>query len=594
MAGQVLYRKWRPQRFEEIIGQEHVTRTLQRALAAGRIAHAYLFAGPRGTGKTSTARILAKAVNCTGGPPLPCNTCPTCLAINEGRAVDLVEIDGASNRGIDEIRDLREKVRFAPSEARYKVYIIDESHMLTTEAFNALLKTLEEPPPHVIFVLATTEPHRIPPTVLSRCQRFDFRRVRVADIVRRLEDIVRAEGLQATRPALELIARSATGSVRDAESLLDQLLVYGREGTLDVDEVQTLLGMHGSEQVPLLVDALIAGDLSAALHLLQRLVDDGVDLRQFNRELVGYLRGLLFLAVTQDGADLLDVTYETLSEMRLRVQRTTASHLADWVRRFSLLDADLKAGWYGQLPFELALVEATLASTGPARRGEETPARPAVPVARGSRHDARSPGGVIPSVQTSPLGSGRAREDEPRRHTDEVSSPLPQPPLTGPASSPQATEGGEESLTLEQVLRVWPEVVESIRPVNPSVQALLHGYSCQPISVEGRVVVLGFRYEFHKGKIEEVRNRRIVEQALSRVLHGNYGIRCVLSENSRSPSGRRNGERQGQENPRIRAAANIFNARILGTTREAQVLAPGGQRAAPPQDDKEVEDAAGL
>ncbi len=554
MAGQVLYRKWRPQRFEEIIGQEHITRTLQRALASGRIAHAYLFAGPRGTGKTSTARILAKAVNCTGGPPLPCNTCPTCLAISEGRAVDLIEIDGASNRGIDEIRDLREKVRFAPSEARYKVYIIDESHMLTTEAFNALLKTLEEPPPHVIFVLATTEPHRIPPTVLSRCQRFDFRRVRTSDIVRRLEDIVRAEGLQATRPALELIARSATGSMRDAESLLDQLLVYGREGTLDETAVQALLGMRGSEQVPALVDALIAGDLPAALRLLQRLVDDGVDLRQLNRELVGYLRGLLFLAVTQDGADLLDVTGETLSEMRLQAQRTTVARLVDWVRRFSLLDADLKAGWYGQLPFELALVEATLPAAEPARPLESR--------------------GTTPPPSPRP---GPGRPPGPERRPDVV-SPSPPPP-SGATSPPPAEERTGGELTLEEVLRVWPEVVESIRPVNPSVQALLHGYSCQPIAVEGRVVVLGFRFEFHKGKIEEVRNRRIVEQALSKALHGNYGIRCVLSAGAsgsdarasgRPAEGRRNRERdQIQENPRIRAAANIFNARIVGVQHTA-------------------------
>ncbi|MGB9722446.1 MAG: DNA polymerase III subunit gamma/tau [Chloroflexia bacterium] len=558
MAGQVLYRKWRPQRFEEIIGQEHITRTLQRALAAGRIAHAYLFAGPRGTGKTSTARILAKAVNCTGGPPLPCNTCPTCLAINEGRAVDLIEIDGASNRGIDEIRDLREKVRFAPSEARYKVYIIDESHMLTAEAMGALLKTLEEPPPHVIFVLATTEPQRIPPTVLSRCQRFDFRRIRTSDIVRRLEDIARSEGIQATRPALELIARSATGSVRDAESLLDQLLVYGREGTLDVGEVQALLGMRGGEQVPLLVDALIAGDLPAALRLLQRLVDDGVDLRQFNRELVAYLRGLLFLAVTQDGADLLDVTDETLSEMRLRVQRTTVARLADWVRRFSLLDADLRAGWYGQLPFELALVEATLPVAGSPPRSEEPTARPA------GRSVAAPPQVSTSGRPASPAVRKSAAERRP------VTVPAP-PPSAERCTEPVEMESAGGPLTLEDVLRVWPEVVESIRPVDPSVQALLHG--CQPVAVEGRIVVLGFRYGFHKGKIEEVHNRRIVEQALSKALHGNSGIRCVLNE-----SAGRTSEGRQQENPRVRAAANIFNARIVGVL---------------PEGSEEVEDATG-
>jgi len=558
MAGQVLYRKWRPQRFEEVIGQEHVTRTLQRALAAGRIAHAYLFAGPRGTGKTTTARLLAKAVNCTGPAPHPCNTCPTCLAIQEGRAVDLIEIDAASNRGIDEIRDLRDKVRFAPAEARFKFYILDESHMLTTEAFNALLKTLEEPPEHVIFVLATTEPQRIPPTVLSRCQRFDFRRVRAADIVRRLREIVQAEGLQATPAALELIARSATGSMRDAESLLDQLLVYAREGTLDVAEVQALLGLRGDDQAPRLVDALIAGDIPAALRLVRGLVDDGVDLRQFNRELVQYLRGLLFLAVTRDGADLLDVSAETLEGMRAQVQRASAARLADWVRRFSLLDADLKAGWYGQLPLELALVEAVLPrESAPSREAPSPPGRPEerprdAAVARPPAGGAAMPAAVRPAPSLRPAGETSPSGSRP-------ASPVPE-------TAGQDTSGTSGPLTLEQVQAAWPHVVEEIRPVDPSVQALLHGSSCQPLDVEGRVVVLGFRYEFHKGKVEEVRNRRIVEQVLSKVLRGNYGIRCVLDESAVQAPGRRRqaADRQrAQQDPRVKAAANIFNARIV-------------------------------
>jgi DNA polymerase-3 subunit gamma/tau len=551
MAGQVLYRKWRPQRFEEIIGQEHVCRTLQRALQSDRIAHAYLFTGPRGTGKTSTARILAKAVNCTGGPPLPCNTCRTCMAINEGRAMDLIEIDGASNRGIDEIRDLRERVMFAPAEARYKVYVIDEAHMLTTEAFNALLKTLEEPPAHVIFILATTDPQRIPATVLSRCQRFDFRRVRVADIVQRLETIVQAESLQATRPALELVARNATGSMRDAESLLDQLLVYGRDGTLDVLEVQALLGMRGNEQAPQLVDALIAGDLSAGLHLVQRLVDDGVDLRQFNRGLVAYLRGLLFLAVTGDGADLLDVTAEDLTEMRARVQRTSAGRLASWVRRFSLLDADLKAGWYGQLPLELALVEAVIPPEEPSPQREPAPARsserPRAPAAPAAVAAAPSKGPARPA--------GVYAEGQPAPATERAGPPEGPAPAEGPA---------EGAVNLERVIEEWPHVVEGIRPLDPSVQALLHSSSCQPVAVEGRVVVLGFRYAFHKGKIEEARNRRMVEHVLSKVLQGNYGVRCVLNEGAALANRRRQAQRQQvQQDPRVKAAANIFNAKVV-------------------------------
>jgi DNA polymerase-3 subunit gamma/tau len=558
MAGQVLYRKWRPQRFEEIIGQEHVSRTLERALAAGRIAHAYLFAGPRGTGKTSTARILAKAVDCTGGPPFPCNTCPTCVAINEGRAMDLIEIDAASNRGIDEIRDLRDKVRFAPSEAKFKFYILDEAHMLTTEAFNALLKTLEEPPAHVIFVLATTEPQRIPPTILSRCQRFDFRRVRLADIVHHLEAIVQAEGLQATRPALELIARNATGSMRDAESLLDQLVVYARDGTLDVPEVQAILGIRGSEQVSLLVEALIGGDLPAALHLLQQAVDDGVDLRQFNRELVSYLRSLLFLAVTRDGADLLEVPREALEEMRARAQRTTAGRLTSWVRRFSLLDADLKAGWYGQLPMELALVEAVLPAEEPA------PSRGA-PAAEQSRSQQPGPSPQSAAPSTRPAAKGTVPAPRPAAQKPQPAPPRAEPPAPNPLETVETEDVGDSSIDLERLLEVWPLVVESVRPMDPSVQALLHSSYCRPVSVEGRIVVLGFRFDFHKGKIEEVRNRRIVEQVLSKVLKGSFGVRCVMDAASPGPNRRRqaNNRQQTPQDPRVRAAANIFNARIV-------------------------------
>src|SRR5512146_22591 len=243
MSGQALYRKWRSQTFDEIIAQEHVTRTLQNALRGGRVSHAYLFTGPRGTGKTSTARILAKALNCLAEDPAarPCNQCSICVGITEGRQLDLIEIDAASNRGIDEIRELRDKIGFRPSEARYKVYIIDEVHMLTKEAFNALLKTLEAPPPHAIFVLATTEPDRVPETVRSRCQRFDFRRVPTQKIAQHLGRILEAEGSRAAPEALLAIARRATGSMRDAISLLDQLLSYGDE-VIGLARVESVLG----------------------------------------------------------------------------------------------------------------------------------------------------------------------------------------------------------------------------------------------------------------------------------------------------------------------------------------------------------------
>ncbi|MER3461291.1 MAG: DNA polymerase III subunit gamma/tau, partial [candidate division GAL15 bacterium] len=260
MAHLSLYRRWRPQAFDDVVGQEAVTRTLRGALASGRISHAYLFSGYRGTGKTTTARILAKALNCQQGPtPDPCNRCAACRAIGEGSSLDVVELDAASNRGIDEIREIRERVRLAPAASRYKVYILDEAHMLTTEAENALLKTLEEPPPHVVFVLVTTEPHRLPTTILSRCQRFEFRRIPTALVVERLSRIAREEGLQATPGALQLIARAADGALRDAESILDQL-ASSAEGPITEADVVRLLGFVEDEVVDTVIRAVQEAD----------------------------------------------------------------------------------------------------------------------------------------------------------------------------------------------------------------------------------------------------------------------------------------------------------------------------------------------
>ena len=303
MTDQVFYRKWRPQAFSEVVGQEHVTTTLLNALASERVAHAYLFCGPRGTGKTSMGRILAKAVNCLrNGKGEPCNDCTMCSDIAQGRALDLIEIDAASNRGIDEIRSLREKVGFAPNTARRKVYIIDEVHMLTAPAFNALLKTLEEPPPHTIIVLATTESHKLPATIISRCQRFDLRRISRADVVRRLAQICESEGAEATEGALGLVARSAGGSLRDAENILEQLVV-GVGGTIDEEAVRAALGIGGREQMRALAHAAIERDLGKGLAALEEVGGAGFDLGQFHRELLTYLRGLMLLKAEAASVD---------------------------------------------------------------------------------------------------------------------------------------------------------------------------------------------------------------------------------------------------------------------------------------------------
>ena len=360
---QALYRKWRSQTFEEVVGQEHVTNTLLNALREERVAHAYLFAGPRGTGKTSTARILAKALNCTDEDAPPCNNCSLCTAINEGRLLDLIEIDAASNNSVDDIRELREKVGFQPSEARYKVYIIDEVHMLSSSAFNALLKTLEEPPPYARFVLATTEPHRIPATVLSRCQRFDFRRIPVAEITAHLSHIASHEGCNVDHAALQAIARSAQGCMRDAVSLLDQMTSYGgankdgEQPEINLEQVQQVLGTAASATVAEFVDVLASEDIAAGLQLVHQLLLQGASLHEFARQVVEHLRAVMHVQMVGDGALLEDRPPEPLETLQQQAKRIPASQTLRAIKRLSQAMAELKGEYQPQLPLELALVE---------------------------------------------------------------------------------------------------------------------------------------------------------------------------------------------------------------------------------------------
>src|SRR5512134_1596597 len=305
MAYQVIARKYRPQRFADVVGQEHVTQTLANAIAQKRIAHAYLFCGPRGTGKTTIARIFAKCLNCTGGPKLDfADDDPRCIEIAEGRSLDVIEIDGASNRGIDEIRELRETVKYAPATSKFKIYIIDEVHMLTKEAFNALLKTLEEPPAHVKFMFATTEPEKVLATILSRCQRFDLRRIPVALIVQHLAHIAKAEKVQIEEPALHAIARGADGGMRDAESALDQLISFCG-GRIAEADVLSMFGLTARSQVVALARAVLQGEAEKALRELNALAEHGKDLGRLLSDLLGHFRNLLLFQVSNGDVSLL-------------------------------------------------------------------------------------------------------------------------------------------------------------------------------------------------------------------------------------------------------------------------------------------------
>lgn len=362
MSSQALYRKWRPQQWDEVVGQDHVVQTLRHAIAHEHVAHAYLFSGPRGCGKTTSARLVAKGVNCLAPDPMqrPCNTCAHCMAVNEGRFLDLIEIDGASNNSVENIRELRDKINFSPGQGRYKVYIIDEVHMLSLGAFNALLKTLEEPPPHAIFILATTESYKVPATVGSRCQKFEFRRIPVADIVARLQGVCVHEGIAAETAALELVARQATGAMRDAESLLDQLIAAGSAATggqtaVTLAQAQALLGAALNQTVQGLTDALAVSDSAQGLRLIQTAVDAGADPRQLARQVVDYLRQLLLIRLG-NGA-LVDATSEVRAIMAQQAQGWAPPALLRAIRLFNTAVGETRTGWQPQLPLELAVLE---------------------------------------------------------------------------------------------------------------------------------------------------------------------------------------------------------------------------------------------
>ncbi len=356
----VLARRGRPQSFSEVVGQEHVTKTLQNAIFSDRIAHAYLFTGPRGVGKTTVARILAKAVNCTNNHQSePCNKCKNCVEISSGRSIDVIEIDAASNRGIDEIRELRENVKFAPVNSRYKVYIIDEAHMLTIEAFNALLKTLEEPPGHVIFILATTEPHKIPATILSRCQRFDFRMLTQKEIINRLKELLtldsKDESIHIEDEALSLIAESADGGMRDAESLLDQVLSFSN-GNITTERVSELLGMGGYQLLGKLIDNIIQGNSSQSLENLNQLAIYGADLSQCLKKLVSYFRDIMVYKINPS---LIDASQTKMQELEKLSKEISIDRIMKIVRILTQTEADIKQLGYERLNLELALIKLT-------------------------------------------------------------------------------------------------------------------------------------------------------------------------------------------------------------------------------------------
>jgi len=569
MAYIALYREWRPQLFRDIVGQEHVTRTLQNALRDSRFAHAYLFNGPRGTGKTSAAKILAKAINCENGPAEePCNECHACIGITRGTIMDVMEIDAASNRGVDEIRDLRDKVKFAPTEVRYKVYIIDEVHMLTTEAFNALLKTLEEPPHHVMFILATTEPHKLPATIISRCQRFDFRRIMGRQIVDRLRYIAGEKDVQVEEEAYWLVARAAEGGMRDALSIFDQVIAFGDDG-VKAEDIVAMVGAIGSDKLAKIARGLVERNAPEVLGHLAELLDKGKDVGQLMHDLIIYFRDLLMqktvphLEEVMDRAnydrDFVEIAdlFETTLLIQMIEQMTQVQNELKWQsqgrlllemlmvrlckthsfdptemqKRIDELEQKIGGGGFPASPFPPAPAAQAAASPDLLRRISELERRLAAgAVAAPSPAANYAP--PEPRVLQQPMAT-------PERHAEpmapvaggQAAMPIEPPrPVAPPAASAPAalSRGGKNPLDvilaqpdpegLGRAQQFWGRVLDKVKETSRTVQALLLGGN--PVAVGNGYIVVAFKYEYHFEQVMKDKNKSVIDPIFTQLMGG--------------------------------------------------------------------------
>lgn len=524
-----LYRRHRPQSFDEVVGQEHVVRTLRNAVEGDKVHHAYLFVGSRGTGKTSMAKILARSLNCVNGPTAtPCGVCEPCRAIAAGTSLDVIEMDAASNRSVDDVRELRDRVGYAPAEGRWKVYILDEAHMLTKEAWNAFLKTLEEPPPHTVFVLATTEPQRIMATIVDRCQRFDFQRPsldQIAEVVRRVGD---SEGFEIEDGAVGLISRSASGSFRDALGTLDQMVAFGGE-RVTTDAVIELLGAADADLLFDVTDAIAAGDAKAVLEAIERLSRSGRDPGQFARDLIAHLRQLLVARATGEVPDSFTVAITQPERLAAQAQALGEARLVGGIDALSAAVAAMREGDDPRLSLEVALLKVTQPSLDPSREALLRRIE-SLEAALGAGTVAASPGPVAPIPPEEP-----AVADEPAPATDPAPAEEPKP---GP---PTATAvASRVSVELDKVVRMWPAVVEHVRESGSEVLST-YVESAKVLAVDAEKAVLSIGFPagaaFNKRKAEAKENVDRIAESLSAIVGMRLRPVYELLESEPDPEG---------------------------------------------------------
>lgn len=537
MSYTALYRKWRPISFADVVGQDAIIKTLLNQISTGRIAHAYLFCGTRGTGKTTTAKIFSRAVNCESSDELiPCNKCTSCTSILEERNMDVFEMDAASNNGVDDIRELREHVKYPPSNGRYKVYIIDEVHMLSKGAFNALLKTLEEPPPHIIFILATTEPHKIPPTIHSRCQRFDFKRVSYDSVAALLKEICDKEGRVCEKEALRLIVQASEGAMRDALSILDRCLSF-EERDLTHERVLEILGLSGDLFLKDLVEALLLRDTDGILKSISTAVTEGKDLNQLIREMVEFFRKLLLVNVSKSSEQLLDVSTEMHDALKHIAAQAGTAKLMNWLSQASRLESESKWTPHPRALLEMTLVrmlydassenDTTLlmrieALEDKLRSIEMGKAFAGVKADRNERTDR------IVNVERASLGESSIPA---QKEQDKMQAASQQKPVVNekPAVSVQKPLGVVEGdgNDMQMILRRWPEIMSALKKIRVSTYALMSEGELTDYKHPTLTVSFGEQFEFHRLAMEKEENRIQVEQAIEQVLGLNIRLACM-------------------------------------------------------------------
>jgi DNA polymerase III subunit gamma/tau len=512
-----LYREWRPKVFEDLIGQQYIVKILRNQIITGRIAHAYLFCGTRGTGKTSTAKILSRAVNCTspnGGDP--CGVCEICEEINAGKLIDIVEIDAASNNRVENIRDLIEDVKYPPHRARYKVYIIDEVHMLSISAFNALLKTLEEPPHHVIFILATTDPQKVPPTILSRCQRFDFRRIKSEDVFVRLRRIVDDNGVFVEDKTLKAISRLCDGAMRDALSVLDQCMSINN-GKIDYEDVVLMLGITSNEHILNLIDNMIEKDIEGAINEIEEVIYNGKDIIQFVKEIIKHFRNLLMIKISKKPQEIIDVSEETISSLREQAKKIRSEELMRGINIFVDAENDCKTISQPRIRLELAIIKFC-------RREYDTSSE--MILSRISSLEERIKAGEFNLVNKEAKKILSPTADKVNLVSEEVKND------DIVRSETFFTPDIKYSVTMDEVKAVWQEVIDNLNAnKNKVVSMLLSQGKIQKI--EGHVITIEFNqsYSINKKILDQLEKKKIAEESFDKLLNKSIKLNFVLEHN---------------------------------------------------------------